>query len=543
MGNWKKLFLRRQNWYRFLNKLQAVVEPRFLHELIIPQDIISLADKIKLTDGQETQVFRFIISASVFNGILIGLPGTLGWGVVAAYAVEVLMALQIARMVGLIESSDILNVQKILKLIAATGIATLTIATLFKMVLQLAFNIMANVAPVGWATGTAAIFTTLFYGLFIYLAFLEIKNYGSEERLSLRSIMRISGHAFKYTKEIGKSLTKLIFKDAPRLFNDVRKNVMDAWNGVVNVQGRIKGEIFLAGCLAYLLQGNYKGLEGPFAQLWIDSWLLAFPNKLAPDAGLEEIKALAESYDGDAFEKIKQNVDSKFYEVLETKYENADGDVWSAELLEGQNHPVSDAIFYNSETGRAYEINYKFTENKYYIESHIQEHPDVPVVAPPEVAEKMNSPLVISGKYEHGVVLDISESNFEELLENSYDLYLEAGAAAAGITALAISMLPFLSAYKRGKITRKQISKALSKFVPKIAGRTLNRILMLTLLGPVYGMFLVASIAFKATIFDDVGMGEVPPDSSATPEPPEEPTTKKKFSRRSIITLSFREEF
>lgn len=543
MGNWKKIFSRRQNWHRFLNKLQVVVEPRFLHELIIPQDIISIADKINLTEGQETKVFRFIIAASVFNGILVGLPGTLGWGVVAAYAVEVLMALQIARMVGLIESAAIFQIPKILKLIAATGIATFTIAILFKAVLHLVFNIMSNIAPVGWAAGTAAIFTTLFYGLFIYLAFLEIKNFGREKKLSLRSMMRISGHAFKYTREIGKSITKLIFKDAPRLFNDVRKNVTDAWNGVINVQGRIKGEIFLAGCLAYLLQGNYKGLEGPFAQLWIESWRLAFPNKLTPDAGLEEIKALAESYDGDAFVKIQQNVNSKFYEVLEATHENIDGDDWSADLLEGQNHPVSDAIFYNSETGRAYEINYKFTENKYYIESHIQNHPDVPVVAPPEIAEKMNNPLVISGKYEHGEVLDISENNFDELLENSYDLYLEAGAAAAGMTALAISMLPFLSAYKRGKITREQISKALSKFVPKIAGRTLNRILMLTLLGPVYGMFLVAGIGFKSTIIDDVGMGEPLPDPSSTPEPPVEPKTKKQFSRRSIITLSFREEF
>ena len=39
----------------------------------------------------------------------------------------------------------------------------------------------------------------------------------------------------------------------------------------------------------------------------------------------------------------------KFFEILETTYENADGDVWSAELLEGQNHPMSDAIFFNEE--------------------------------------------------------------------------------------------------------------------------------------------------------------------------------------------------
>jgi hypothetical protein len=543
MHNWNTIFSSRRKWQRFFYKFVAIVEPRFLYELIIPQDIVGLADKVKLTEGHDKKVFRFIIAASVFNGILVGLPGTLGWGVIAAYAVEVLMALQIARMVGLIEPNEKFPLSKILKLIPATGITALTVAYGFKAVLNIVFSVMANIAPVGWAAGSAAIFTTLFYGFFIYLAFIEINNFSRGDKLSFRSIKRILGHALTYTREIFKSLAKLIFKDSPRLFIEVRENVSDAWNGVVNVQGRIKGEIFLAGCLAYLLQGNFRGLEGPFSQLWLQSWLLAFPNKLASDAGPVEIKALAESYDGDAFDRVRQNVTSKFYEVLETTHENIDGDVWSAKLIEAQNNPVSDAIFFSSETGNAYEINYKFTENKHYIESHIQEHPDVPVIAPPEIAEKINDPLVIGGHFEHETVLDISEQNFEALLEKSHDLYLEAGAAAAGIINLGIYILPFLIAYKRGKITRDQLAEALKKFSPNIAARTINRIAMLTLLGPVYGMFLVAGFGFKLALygFDDIETDE------AVPEPPthptQEPKVKKKFSRRSMITLSFLEEF
>lgn len=545
MRNWNKFYSSRRKWQRFFYIFAAVVEPRFLYELIIPQDIVGLADKIKLTEGHDKKVFRFIIAASVFNGILVGLPGTLGWGVIAAYAVEALMALQIARMVGLIEPTAPLSISKILKLITATGITVLTVALGFKAVWYGVLSVMGNITPIGWASGSAAIFTTLFYGFFIYLAFIEIKNFSSEDKLSLRSIKRISGHAFTYTREIFKSLAKLIFKDTPRLLNEVRENVSDAWNGVINVQGRVKGEIFLVGCLAYLLQGNFRGLEGPFAKLWLQSWLLAFPNKLTSDAGPEEIKALAESYDGDAFDRVRQNVTSKFYEVLETHHENIDGDVWSAKLIEAQNNPVSDAIFFNSETGNAYEINYKFTENKHYIESHIQVHPDVPVVAPPEIAEKINDPLIISGHFEHETVLDISEQNFEALLEKSYDLYLEAGAAAAGIIQLGIYILPFLIAYKRGKITRDQLAEALKKFIPKITARTINRIAMLALLGPVYGMFLVAGFGLKFTLygFDDVEMDEAAPGPPIPTYPAQEPILKKKFSRRSMITLSFLEEF
>ena len=210
MHNWNKFIPDRQKWQRFFYKFTTVVEPRFLYELIIPQDIINLADKISLTEGHENKVFRFIIAASVFNGILVGLPGTLGWGVVPAMAVEVLMALQIARMVGLIEPAAMLDPTKILKLIGATGITALTVAYLFKAVLNIVFSVMANIAPAGWASASAAMFTTLFYGFFIYLAFMEIKNFSTEDKLSLRLIKRISGHALTYTFEIYKSLTKLI---------------------------------------------------------------------------------------------------------------------------------------------------------------------------------------------------------------------------------------------------------------------------------------------------------------------------------------------
>ncbi len=50
---------------------------------------------------------------------------------------------------------------------------------------------------------------------------------------------------------------------------------------------------------------------------------------------------LANRYSSIEIENIRQNVDSKFYEILETTHENADGDVWSAELMESQSHPVT----------------------------------------------------------------------------------------------------------------------------------------------------------------------------------------------------------
>jgi len=523
-----------------------VFRPRFLYELIIPNDIVSIVEKISISKKHDEAVFRFIIAASVFIGVLVGLPGTLGWGLIAAQAVELVMALYIARMVGLIKPekfdfSDPSLIPEFLKLIIATGITSVVIfGGIFKFVLNSVWNVMGNIPIVGAASAAAAIVTTLFYGLFLYLFFLEIRDFKPNETLSLRAIPRILSRSFTYTRKISKSLGQLIFRDTPKLFKEVSNNIQDAWNGVFTVRARIKGEIFLAGSLAYLLQGNHHGLEGPFGQLWLQAWREAFPSKLASNADSEEIRTMALNYEADELQRVQQNVTSKFYEIVETKHENADGDVWSAKLLESQNHPVSDARFFNSETGQEYEINYKFTENKHYIESHIQDHPEVPVVAPPEVAEKINSPLVIGGQFSHEEISEISEHNFDVLLEKSHEIYLQEGAGAAGIATLGFHMLPYLVAYKRGNITLKQLQLALKTFAPTITGRSLNRIAMLTLLGPVYGMFLVASFGMKASLYgyDDIEENKDEP-LIASPEPTEEPKKKKQFSRRSLITLSF----
>ena len=547
-------------WKRFFHIFRRVVTPRFLYEVIIPQDILNIISEIKFPKKSVTGnkakvdplVFRFILACSIFNGVLIGLPGTAGWGVFAAQAVEVLMAIQIAKMVGLLDVS-IYSFQKILKLFTATALAAVSVVYFFKKALSIVFNILGNFVPYGFTTASAEIVTTLFYGLFLYLSFIEIEAFDSKNKsksISLSMLPRILKNTTEYTVQITKSLFKLVGTDAPRLFGEIKQNVQDTWSGVIDVKPRVKGEFFLAGCLAFLLDGKEENLQGPFAELWLQAWREAFPAKLSEDAAIEEIRVIADSYDQEGLQLvIERNINPKFFEILETTHENADGDVWSAELLEGQNHPVSDAIFFNEETGKSYEINYKFSENENYIENHIQLYPDVPVVATADVAEKINSPFVFGGEYDYDEIEEITEVNFENLLDLKHSLYLEAGIAGAGAISLMFHLLPFTVAYYKGNITRDQLSAALKRFVPEITGKTINRIVMLTILGPVYGSFLLASYVGKSTLygFDDVEETspevekEVKAEEKPKPQKSEETVykPKKKFTRREMITLSF----
>ena len=63
---------------------------------------------------------------------------------------------------------------------------------------------------------------------------------------------------------------------------------------------------------------------------------------------------------------------------------------------------------------------------------------------------------------------------------------------------------------------------------------------MLTLLGPVYGMFLLASFGMKTSLYGYDDADDIPEKpTTASPETTEKPKQKKQFSRRSLITLSF----
>ena len=136
----------------------------------------------------------------------------------------------------------------------------------------------------------------------------------------------------------------------------------------------------------------------------------------------------------------------------------------------------------------------------------------------------------------------MSEDNFEEILEQKHSMYVEAGAAAAGALTLGMHLFPFFMAYYRKKINREQLGIALKRFIPEITARTINRIAMISFLGPIYATFLVAGFAAKTVLygFDDDKDDEDVSDSQEFqgPPPPEPPQPKKEFTRRGFI-LSF----
>ncbi len=76
---------------------------------------------------------------------------------------------------------------------------------------------------------------------------------------------------------------------------------------------------------------------------------------------------------------------------------------------------------------------------------------------------------------------------------------MQEGAAAAGLIVLSLHLFPFFVAYAKGNIDRNQFETAVKTFVPEVTSKTLNRIIMLTLMGPIFGWFLLASFILKVS--------------------------------------------
>ena len=535
----------KKGWYKnkYINFVKDIIAPRFLIDLIMPKDIFGFVKSLKIKETEE-QVFRFILACSVFNAVLVGMPDGVGALLLVAQAVEVVMAFRIAQLVGLIEISAIFSITKLTKIITGLALTSVTVLYLFKFVLNSVFKTVANLtAGIAFpAVAFSTFATTLFYGLFLYLVFDEIKNFKSIKKLSFLSISRIVRNTTKYTYNILKSSSKYLFVDFPNLSKSIYKNIKDAFDVNNKFKAQIKGEFFFAGSLAYTMMGKFENLNGPFGKIYLDAWKQAFPTQLGSDATPEQIKDLANSYDAEGLEKVLINVNSKFFEILQVIKENADGDEWSAELSDKQNTEGYDAIYRNSITGETVKVNYKYTTDNNYIERHIQEHPDIPVVAPQEIQEKINSPFVSHVDTE--TVESVTSENFDKILNQYSSVELAAGATAAGVMSYVVRLTPFLVAYYRDKITRDELGIVIQKFFPDITARTLNRVGMLTFFGPLYGLFILSSFAMKGTLygFDD----EKPKEETTTQDEPEkkkEGLFEKKFTRRSLFTLSYLKEF
>ena len=458
--------------------------------LKIYQDDIDVQKIVEFVtkDRKAQEVYKVITIIALINGAIALVPGQMGIGVILCRCLEAYMAYEISKTVGLK-----VELKNFAKLIIATGIVTVSVFWFMKTLLSFFFSLTGGLFV------PAEILATNFLGIFFWLAFEEIHKFKKIKSISTTKSFSIGWKAIKHSYELVKAQIKVIGNVGVQL-KKLWESIKYFLNFEKNSKKLIKGDVFFALSLARLLENKCDSFKGPFGQMYLEAWRKSFTNKLTPDASCEDIAKFAQSHDGNQLEGLQKPVKGKLFEIMERNAENADGDIWSIELEESPNYPVVDAQMINNLNGDRFNIQYKASVNKNYIEKTLADHPEVPIVVPKDIAEKINHPMVMDGSSTFDELNEINDKNFENLMNVRYGEFLAQGGLEAGVLVLSANIMPFIYARFKKKITKEQFEKMLKTFIPNITAKTIHRVTLLSLIGPLYAFYLIAKFIGKSTI-------------------------------------------
>lgn len=425
----------------------------------------------------QEKVFSVISVVALINMVLAGLPGKLGVGVAVSVGMELWMAWVIARCAGMQLTTD--EVWK--HLLTAAG-ALLTALVLFKQVLGLAFS-MGSIVPGVNPLILAELITTDFIGILLWLGFQKL--YSKDDfSLGWSDLARAAKEAWQLFKHQFDAVRGALSMDTLRTLGARIKAFLTG--DIVADLPRLRGELLTAACMGYLLQGQYSALEGPVGREFIGAIRDRYPD--LKSASVEEIAAHMHTYGDAQLVGVENLVKGKLFERMVVKDENGDGDAWTAVTHEDESWPGSDIVMFNADTGETLELSLKSTMSPSYVESALIRYPDIPIVATSEVAGDLNDARVSAGPFSDREMTQVTQDNFEVLLNGLSRLDVASGVA----TASALSLWPFVIAYMRRCINQDQLERA-SVVLLGNAGKTLaSRLAWAVALGPVFAWVLLA---------------------------------------------------
>lgn len=111
---------------------------------------------------------------------------------------------------------------------------------------------------------------------------------------------------------------------------------------------------------------------------------------------------------------LAANVKGILHEMRYVQLENTDGDHVFASLFEDTNHPDTDVLLHNLDTGALWEIQLKATDSESLVQDWLHHHPHGEILVTSELAHKMG--LASSGLSNHD--LQVSVDHFLDRLDD-----------------------------------------------------------------------------------------------------------------------------
>jgi len=449
---------------------------------------------------EPSDVWGTITKVAVVNAILAGLPGKMGVGVFVSMGLELWMAWRIARLVGL----EVRSPRDLLRHFASFGGTLVMVMWGFRTLLGLAysaFSIIPGVNPLIFAE----LVTTNLVGVLFWVGFMEMRE-GRPFQIPKRAVRRVLSEVKALVTHQASTVREIL---SPANLREKGRRLRDWMTGeMVPVAPRLPDAAFVSFAFAVLLEGESASLDGPLGRTFLQSIRDLYPDLAHADT--EEIADRMSSYDEGQMQGVLSNVKGRFFERLVEEAENADGDEWIARLHDDRSHPSTDIVIENEESGEAFVISLKATDDPSYIEHALARYPDDPIWTTDEVEARLEHDDRVAGTgFSNDDLNDQTREMFGDLVDGTTPDRFDANTAVGVGTGVAtpIALCPCVVAWQRGRISRHRLEEVAREKLGTSGIRLVGRLAAAVALGPVYLWFLLARTCIS--LFD-----------AAQPDPP-----------------------
>ncbi|WP_024482438.1 hypothetical protein [Cellulophaga baltica] len=158
------------------------------------------------------------------------------------------------------------------------------------------------------------------------------------------------------------------------------------------------------GALAKITFGDIEHLNAD-EELVLQALKRAVPD--LENKSLGEIQDYLQALDQDQLLGLANNVKGILHEIQFVQIENEDGDEITASLFTDTNHPDTDVLLTNEQTGETIAVQLKATDSSSYVNDWINNHDEGDILVTEEIADKMG--LESTGISNEELTADVTE--------------------------------------------------------------------------------------------------------------------------------------
>ncbi len=201
------------------------------------------------------------------------------------------------------------------------------------------------------------------------------------------------------------------------------------------------------GALAKLTYGKLEHLSEN-EELVLQALKRAVPD--LQDKRLDEVQDYLQSLSEQQLLGLANNVKGILHEIQFVQIENEDGDDVTAALFTDTNHPDTDVLLTNNQTGEVIAVQLKATDSSSYVNEWINNHRDGDILVTEEIADKMGLESTEISNEE--LTADVSEF-ISKLIKLDDDDSLWDYMPGLPVISIAIAGYYLYLEYKKGKIS------------------------------------------------------------------------------------------